>query len=92
MKGIATVEALGFTNVDLTEENLKDYDGILCWHHLDLSKEVLQRLKKCKVIGRIGMGYDNVDFEAAKELGIFVCNVPDYGVEVNIKKKKNEKE
>jgi D-3-phosphoglycerate dehydrogenase len=32
----------------------------------------------CKVIARYGIGYDNVDLEAATELGIPVTNVPDY--------------
>lgn len=39
-------------------------------------------MKKAKVIVRIGMGYDNIDVKAAADLGIKVCNVPDYGVEV----------
>ncbi|WP_439630299.1 C-terminal binding protein [Shinella sp.] len=30
---------------------------------------------------RYGVGVDNVDLEAARRLGVHVCNVPDYGVE-----------
>ena len=75
-------------------------DAILAWHHLSYTKyiriynfvgnvfrEVLQTVKKCKLIVRIGMGFDNVDTKAAGELGIRVCNVPDYGVEVNSQSK-----
>jgi D-3-phosphoglycerate dehydrogenase / 2-oxoglutarate reductase len=32
----------------------------------------------CKVIARYGIGYDNVDLQAATEAGIVVTNVPDY--------------
>jgi len=32
----------------------------------------------CRLIVRIGIGYDNVDLRAARDRGIDVCNVPDY--------------
>src|SRR5829696_6652297 len=32
----------------------------------------------CKLIARYGIGYDNVDVDAATECGITVTNVPDY--------------
>ena len=41
-----------------------------------LSRDVLCALPDLKVISRCGSGMDNVDFEAAKERGIFVCNTP----------------
>lgn len=55
-------------------------DGIL----LDMApmdRSAIKRLKKCKVINRYGVGYDNVDVEAASEQGIQVTNVPDYCAE-----------
>ena len=45
-----------------------------------LTRRVLYSLKKCKLIVRYGIGYDTVDTEAARELGIYVCNSPTYGV------------
>ena len=41
----------------------------------------ISTLRKCKGIIRCGVGYDNVDIEAAGKRGIVVCNVPDYGTE-----------
>lgn len=41
-----------------------------------LSREVLEKLPKLKVISRLGAGIDNVDLDAAKELGIQVFNTP----------------
>jgi D-3-phosphoglycerate dehydrogenase / 2-oxoglutarate reductase len=35
----------------------------------------------CRIIARYGIGYDNVDVEAATRAGIFVTNVPDYCVD-----------
>jgi D-3-phosphoglycerate dehydrogenase len=39
---------------------------------------LLRQLKNCKAIGRFGLGVDNIDLPAAKELGIAVNYVPDY--------------
>lgn len=38
-------------------------------------------LEKGATVIRYGVGVDNVDLEAARRLGVHVCNVPDYGVE-----------
>ncbi len=40
--------------------------------------ELLNELKRCKVIGRFGLGVDNIDIPAAARLGITVTYVPDY--------------
>lgn len=66
-----------------TEEVIKeckDADGIL----LNLSPmpaEVIEKLEKCKIIARYGVGYDNVDVAACTKKGIYVANVPDYCAE-----------
>lgn len=57
-----------------------DADAIL----LDLAPmtaEAIKGLKKCKVISRYGVGYENVDLDAATAAGIQVTNVPDYCME-----------
>jgi phosphoglycerate dehydrogenase-like enzyme len=43
--------------------------------------ELLDQLENARVIVRNGVGFDNVDVEAAHRLGIPVCHVPDYGTE-----------
>ena len=43
-----------------------------------LPRELLTQLTRCKVIGRFGLGVDNIDTKAAAELGITVTYVPDY--------------
>jgi len=58
----------------------KDADGLLNQYAL-LTRKVLEKLPKCKVIGRYGVGIDSVDLKAATDLGIIVANVPDYCVD-----------
>ncbi len=43
-----------------------------------LNENILRSLKKCKAIGRFGIGVDNIDLKVAGELGISVNYVPDY--------------
>jgi D-3-phosphoglycerate dehydrogenase len=43
-----------------------------------LPGELLRQLARCKVIGRFGLGVDNIDIKTAVDLGITVTYVPDY--------------
>jgi len=55
----------------------RDADAILVTY-AKLPGALLRQLKRCKAIGRFGLGVDNIDLPAAKELGIAVNYVPDY--------------
>jgi len=57
----------------------KNCHGILLWHHMELDKDIIDKLDNCKVIVRIGVGFDSVDLKSARNNNIIVCNVPDYG-------------
>ena len=46
-----------------------------------ITREVLAGLAPDAVVIRYGVGYDNVDLDAARELGVRVANVPDYGTD-----------
>lgn len=46
-----------------------------------ITRAVLEAMPAHAVVIRYGIGYDNVDIDAARELGVRVCNVPDYGVD-----------
>jgi D-3-phosphoglycerate dehydrogenase len=58
-------------------EVARDADAILVTY-AKLPGELLRQLTRCKVIGRFGLGVDNIDTKAAAELGIVVTYVPDY--------------
>ncbi|MBI1830147.1 MAG: C-terminal binding protein [Planctomycetes bacterium] len=58
-----------------------DADVLLVYHTIKLSERSIATLHKCQAIVRCGVGYDNVDIQAAGSRGIVVCNVPDYGTE-----------
>src|SRR6202030_1556060 len=55
----------------------RDADAILVTY-AKLPGELLRQLQRCKVIGRFGLGVDNIDTKTAAELGIVVTYVPDY--------------
>jgi len=69
----------------LTEEALvetcRDADGILVRTAAPVTRSVISRLERCRIVSRYGVGVDNIDIEAATEHGIMVANVPDYCVE-----------
>ncbi len=61
------------------EELLKiigDYDGLAVRSATKADKEVLAAAKKLKVIGRAGIGVDNIDVPAATQAGVVVMNTP----------------
>jgi len=62
---------------DTLVELAKDVDGILtCF--AKVTERVVRAAEKCVVIGRYGVGVDNIDVDTATELGIAVTYVPDY--------------
>lgn len=76
---LAVVSALeASTNADLRGRH-EDADAILAWHDLRWDADALASMPRCKALVRIGVGFDNVDLEAARQRGIVVSNVPDYG-------------
>jgi D-3-phosphoglycerate dehydrogenase/C-terminal binding protein len=56
-------------------------DALILFHGISLSRRTLDRLERCRVIARCGVGIDNVDHVYARQRGIAVANVPDYGTE-----------
>jgi len=46
-----------------------------------IDRAIIDSLKKCRIIAEYGVGYENIDLEAATEKGIYVTNVPGYGAQ-----------
>lgn len=64
---------------NITATALKSCDAMVVWHEMKVGRHVLESLDNCRIIVRAGVGFDHIDLEAAAELGIPVCNTPDYG-------------
>jgi len=56
------------------------YDAIVIRSATKLTAPLIERAERLKVIGRAGVGVDNVDVEAATRRGIVVANAPDSNV------------
>ena len=58
---------------------IEDADVVL-FTDVTFDRALLDSLKKCRLIIRYGIGFDNIDWKYAAEKGIIVCNAPNYGV------------
>jgi D-3-phosphoglycerate dehydrogenase len=65
---------------DLTPEQLvaeiPGYDALIVRSATHATREVIEAGTSLKIIGRAGVGIDNVDVDAATERGVIVCNAP----------------
>jgi D-3-phosphoglycerate dehydrogenase len=57
-------------------EILADFDALVVRSATKVTADLLRAGKRLKVVGRAGIGVDNVDVAAATELGILVVNAP----------------
>lgn len=55
---------------------IKEYDALIVRSATKVKKDIIEAAKKLRVIGRAGVGLDNVDLEAATQKGIIVMNTP----------------
>ncbi|MGA2225469.1 MAG: phosphoglycerate dehydrogenase, partial [Syntrophobacteraceae bacterium] len=71
-------------NTTLTPEEfrqvIKDFDALVIRSGTKVSAQALENAHNLKVIGRAGIGLDNVDIDAASKLGIVVMNTPEGNV------------
>jgi len=82
--GIERLRGAGF-KVDvrpkITSEELKaviqNYDALIVRSRTKVTSTLIERAERLKVIGRAGVGLDNIDVEAAEKRGIAVLNTPE---------------
>ncbi len=75
LKEIAEVEIL--EEKEKLLEKIKDADAVIVRSATKITKEVLDCAEKLRVIGRAGVGVDNIDVKEATRRGIVVVNAPD---------------
>lgn len=73
--GIPVVMKPGMTEDELCAE-IADYDALIIRSGTHVTKKVIDAAKKLKLVGRAGVGVDNVDIPYATEKGILVMNTP----------------
>jgi D-3-phosphoglycerate dehydrogenase len=81
---LAPLRDAGFTlekRIKLSAEELaeavEDFDGLIVRSETKVFAELMDALPKLRVIGRAGVGVDNIDVKGATERGIVVMNAPD---------------
>jgi D-3-phosphoglycerate dehydrogenase len=57
-------------------ETIGDYDALIVRSRTKVTKDVIERAKRLKIIGRAGVGVDNIDIDYATQKGIVVVNAP----------------
>jgi len=55
---------------------IKDYDALIVRSRTRVSPQVFDSATRLKVVGRAGVGVDNIDLEAARSHGVTVVNAP----------------
>ncbi len=78
---LASVTALDARDEAEAVGRIEEADAIILYHVMSITRKTIDRLARCKLIVRGGVGYDNVDGAACRARGIPVANVPDYGNE-----------
>jgi D-3-phosphoglycerate dehydrogenase / 2-oxoglutarate reductase len=76
-RGLATDVKVGLPKEEL-ERIIKDYDGLAVRSATKVTEKVIAATGKLRVVGRAGIGVDNIDVKAATAKGIIVMNTP-YG-------------
>ncbi len=82
-EGVELLKKEGFEVVDLTSipkdelaKHVGDLDAIIVRSATKVRKDMIDAAKNLKVIGRAGVGLDNIDVDYAKSKGIEVINTP----------------
>jgi D-lactate dehydrogenase len=60
-------------------ESVKDFDVVSVFIYSALTRDVLLKLDRLRLVATRSTGFDHIDLETCKQRGIAVCNVPTYG-------------
>jgi len=87
-EGIAHLRAHGFQVDQVSSalpraelyERLADYEAVITRSSTAVTAEFLARARRLRILGRAGVGVDNIDVEACSRQGVVVVNAPDGNV------------
>lgn len=77
LKQVADVDVKTGLSKDELAAIIGDYDALAVRSETKVTGEIIARADKLKIIGRAGVGVDNIDVEAATNRGILVVNSPE---------------
>lgn len=77
LDGTAQVDFVPTLSEDELIEKIKNYDALMVRSQTKVTRKILEAGKNLKIVGRAGVGVDNIDVEAATQNGIIVVNSPD---------------
>lgn len=80
LEKLGRVDIYDRTKKDQIEERVGAAEVVIT-NKTNITRELLEKKKNIKYIGVLATGYNVVDIEAAKDHGVVVTNIPDYGTQ-----------
>ncbi len=77
LENVAETDFLPVMTEDELVEIISNYDALMVRSQTKVTKKIIEAGKNLKIIGRAGVGVDNIDIETATQNGIIVVNSPD---------------
>ncbi|MCR5262081.1 MAG: phosphoglycerate dehydrogenase [Candidatus Gastranaerophilales bacterium] len=77
LDGVAEAVFLPTMSEDELCEKIGEYDALMVRSQTKVTAKIIEAGKNLKIIGRAGVGVDNIDIEAATQKGVLVVNSPD---------------
>ncbi|GAI97998.1 unnamed protein product, partial [marine sediment metagenome] len=76
LRQVATVDVKPKLSVEELCREVGQYDALVVRSQTTVTAEIIEHGRNLRVIGRAGVGVDNIDVEAATRCGIVVVNAP----------------
>src|SRR5512136_523709 len=76
MKGVAQVDVKTGLKPEEIMSIIGNYEGLVVRSQTRVTAPIIEAGKKLIIIGRAGVGVDNIDLEAATRRGVIVVNAP----------------
>lgn len=77
LASVAEVDFIETLNEEDLAKKIESYDALMIRSQTKVTPKIIQAAKNLKIIGRAGVGVDNVDIDEATKAGIIVVNSPD---------------
>ncbi|MCS3924644.1 phosphoglycerate dehydrogenase [Methanosalsum natronophilum] len=77
LKEACEVEIAVGLSEDQLADKIKDFNALVIRSGTKVTRKIIENAKSLKIIGRAGVGIDNIDVQAATEKGIIVVNAPE---------------